>query len=49
MKSNILIVEDHELTRYGLKATFEGSEIAQAIYESSSAEEALKILTQGGK
>lgn len=24
MKQNILIVEDHELTRFGLKTTFEG-------------------------
>lgn len=45
MKSNILITEDHELTRFGLKATFEGSEIAGTIYESSSAEKALEIIT----
>ena len=24
MKQNILIVEDHELTRFGLKTTFDG-------------------------
>ena len=44
MKSNILIVEDHELTRFGLKATFEGSEIAGNIYEANSAEKALDII-----
>ena len=44
MKSNILIVEDHELTRFGLKATFEGSEIAETIYEANSAEQGLEIL-----
>lgn len=46
MKSNILITEDHELTRFGLKATFEGSDIAEKIYESSSAEDALEIITK---
>ena len=46
MKSNILITEDHELTRFGLKATFEGSNIAEKIYESSSAESALEIITK---
>lgn len=44
MKSNILIIEDHELTRFGLKATFEGSDIAEKIYESSSAEKALDVV-----
>ena len=44
MKSNILITEDHELTRFGLKATFEGSDIVGTIYESSSAENALQIV-----
>lgn len=44
MKSNILITEDHELTRFGLKATFEGSNIAGTIYESSSAENALEVV-----
>lgn len=43
-KLNILIVEDHELTRFGLKATFEGSEIAGNIYEANSAEKALDII-----
>ena len=38
---NILIVEDHELTRFGLKTTFEG--VAKAIYEANSAENAIEI------
>ena len=38
---NILIVEDHELTRFGLKTTFEG--VAQTIYEANSAENAIEI------
>ena len=37
----ILIVEDHELTRFGLKTTFEG--IADVIYEANSAEAAIEI------
>ncbi len=44
MKSNILIVEDHELTRFGLKATFEGSDITETIYEASSAEKGIEIV-----
>jgi len=44
LKNNILITEDHELTRFGLKATFEGSDIIGTIYESSSAEKALEIV-----
>ena len=46
MKLNILIVEDHELTRFGLKATFEGSHIANEIFESPSAEKALEIVAK---
>jgi len=44
MKNNILIVEDHELTRFGLKTTFEGVEFIDNIYEASSAEMAFEIL-----
>ena len=33
MKSNILIVEDHELTRFGLKTAFEACEFIENIYE----------------
>ena len=43
MKINILIVEDHELTRFGLKTTFEGVDYIENIYEAESAERALEI------
>ena len=43
MKKNILIVEDHELTRFGLKTTFEDVDTVGVIYEASSAEEALEV------
>ena len=43
MKKNILIVEDHELTRFGLKTTFEDVDFVGVIYEASSAEDALEI------
>lgn len=43
MKQNILIVEDHELTRFGLKTTFEGVEFIENIYEADSAEQAIEI------
>ena len=43
MKRNILIVEDHELTRFGLKTTFEDVDSVGVIYEASSAEEAIEV------
>ncbi|MBP3923666.1 response regulator transcription factor [bacterium] len=43
MKKNILIVEDHELTRFGLKTTFENVDYIETIYEAESAEKALEI------
>lgn len=43
MKLNILIVEDHELTRFGLKTTFEGVDYVQELFEAESAERALEI------
>lgn len=43
MKKNILIVEDHELTRFGLKTTFEGVDYVENIYEADSAEKAIEI------
>lgn len=46
MKINILIVEDHELTRFGLKTTFEGVEYVENIYEAESAEKALEVFQQ---
>lgn len=43
MTINILIVEDHELTRFGLKTTFEGVDYVETIYEADSAETAIEI------
>lgn len=43
MKLNILIVEDHELTRFGLKTTFEGVDYVESIFEAESAEKALEL------
>lgn len=43
MKKNLLIVEDHELTRFGLKTTFEDVDYVGTIYEASSAEEGIEI------
>lgn len=42
MKYNILIVEDHELTRFGLKTTFENVDFVENIYEADSAETAIQ-------
>ena len=44
MKSNILIVEDHELTRFGLKTAFESCDFVETIYEAESAETAIEII-----
>lgn len=44
MKNNILIVEDHELTRFGLKTTFDGVEFIDAVFEAESAEKAIEIV-----
>lgn len=46
MESNILIIEDHELTRFGLKTAFETSNIAGKIFEADSAESGLEIIAQ---
>lgn len=43
MKKNILIVEDHELTRFGLKTTFENVDFIENLYEADSAETAIQI------
>lgn len=40
---NILIVEDHELTRFGLKTTFEGVDFIETVFEAEYAEKALEI------
>ena len=43
MKSSILIVEDHELTRFGLKTAFESCDFIENIFEAESAEVGLEI------
>ena len=43
MKINILIVEDHELTRFGLKTTFENVDYIDNIDEADSAEAAIEV------
>lgn len=42
-KSNILIVEDHELTRFGLKTTFDGVDFIDKVYEAEYAQKAIEI------
>ncbi len=44
-KINIMIVEDHELTRFGLKTTFEGVDYVEDIYEAESAETAINLFS----
>ena len=44
-KKNILIVEDHELTRFGLKTTFGGAEFINKIFEAEYAQKAIDIAT----
>ncbi len=46
MKYNILIVEDHELTRFGLKTTFEGVDYVETLFEAKSAEDAYIIVKE---
>lgn len=43
MKSNILIIEDHELTRFGLKTAFESADFIAQIFEAESAEKGIEI------
>lgn len=43
MKKNILIVEDHELTRFGLKTTFSDVDFVDTIFEAENAEKAIDI------
>lgn len=44
LKSNILIVEDHELTRFGLKTTFDGVAFIKTVFEAEYAQKAFEIL-----
>ena len=46
MGTNILIVEDHELTRFGLKTAFEAADFIDNIYEADSAETGLEIASE---
>ena len=46
MKDNLLIVEDHELTRFGLKTAFESSGFFGDIFEADSAEQAMEIISK---
>lgn len=41
---NILIIEDHELTRFGLKTTFDGADFIGQIFEVGSAEKGIEIV-----
>ncbi len=42
MKKNLLIIEDHELTRFGLKTAFEDVDFIENIYDVSSAEDGIE-------
>lgn len=42
--NNILIVEDHELTRFGLKTTFDGINFVQTVFEAEYAQKAIDII-----
>ena len=46
MKTNILIVEDHELTRFGLKTAFEGVDYVGEMFVAESAEKAIEIFSE---
>ncbi len=46
METNILIIEDHELTRFGLKTAFETADFINRIYEADSAEKGIEIVEQ---
>lgn len=44
MAFNLLIIEDHELTRYGLMTAFGTSDFVEKIFEAASAEEGIEIV-----
>ena len=46
LKYNILIVEDHELTRFGLKTTFSDVDFIKDIFEAESADRAFQIVKE---
>lgn len=43
-KKDILIVEDHELTRFGLKTTFNGVDFVKTVFEAEYAQKAFDII-----
>ncbi|MBR2525714.1 response regulator transcription factor [bacterium] len=43
---NILIVEDHELTRFALKTAFDGADFIGKLYEADSAESGIESFQQ---
>lgn len=43
-EKNILIVEDHELTRFGLKTTFSDVDFVKNIYEADYSQKAIDII-----
>jgi DNA-binding NarL/FixJ family response regulator len=45
LKKNILIVEDHDLTRFGLKTTFEGVDFINNTFEAENGEKAISIVS----
>jgi DNA-binding NarL/FixJ family response regulator len=44
MQNNILIIEDHELTRFGLRTAFESCDFIASIFEADSAETGIEIV-----
>lgn len=44
-EKNILIVEDHELTRFGLKTTFDGVAFVKNVFEAEYAQKAIDIVS----
>ncbi len=45
-KSNLLIIEDHELTRFALKTAFDGADFVENLYEADSAEAGIQIFKE---
>lgn len=45
-KSNILIIEDHELTRFALKTVFNEAEFLGELFEADSAEKGFEVVEQ---
>lgn len=45
-KNNLLIIEDHTLTRFGLKTAFENNKIVSKIFEASDAESGIAIVAK---